>query len=104
MSGIAAEDIWTKLQEDLIEIRNNFVPLSKPKTSKCKWATRKVKRLREAKKRAWLNYVKSGKDSKFYEIYKKKLKKSVQENNRAKIMFEKNLANNIKIVRVFMLM
>ena len=96
LSGITVEEIWTKLQGDLIEIRNKFVPLSKSKTSKCKWATRKVKRLREAKKQAWLNYIKSGKDSKFYEIYRDKLRKSVQENNRAKIMFEKNLADNIK--------
>src|SRR5207245_1908234 len=30
------------------------------------------------------------------EIYKEKLRKSVQENNRAKIIFEQNLADNIK--------
>lgn len=47
-------------------------------------------------KQAWIKYVKSGKDSKLYEIYKVKLRKSVQENNKAKIMFEKNLADNIK--------
>ena len=96
LSIITADEIWTKLQGDLIEIRDKFVPLSKPKPSKCKWATRRVKRLREAKKRAWLNYIKSGKDNKLYEIYKEKLRKSVQENNRAKIVFEKNLADNIK--------
>jgi hypothetical protein len=96
LNGKTAEDIWTKLQKDLIEIRNKFVPLNKPKLSKCKWATRKVKKLREAKKQAWLKYVKSGKDSKLYESYKEKLRKSVKENNEAKIMFEKNLADNIK--------
>ena len=31
-----------------------------------------------------------------YESYKEKLRKSVKENNEAKIMFEKNLADNIK--------
>src|SRR3989441_9563760 len=41
-------------------------------------------------------YIKSGKDAKLYEIYKEKLRKSVQENNNAKIRFEQNLANNIK--------
>lgn len=96
LSGITANEIWSKLQGDLIEIRNKFVPLSRPKTSKCKWATRKVKKLRLAKKRAWLNYVNNGKDTKLYEIYKEKLRKSVQENNRAKIIFEQNLADNIK--------
>jgi len=96
LDGITAEEIWTKLHGDVIEIRNKFVPLSKPKTSKCKWVTRRVKKLRVAKKRAWLNYIKSGKDIKFYEIYKEKLRKSVQENNRAKILFEQNLADNIK--------
>lgn len=96
LSGITTDDIWTKLQRDLIEMRNKFVPLKKPKSSKCKWVTRKVKRLREAKKNAWLKYVKSGKDSKLYESYKEKLRKSVQENNKAKIKFEKNLADNIK--------
>ena len=90
------DDIWTILQKGLIEIRNKFVPLKKPKASKCKWATRKVKRLRGAKKQAWLVYAKSGGDSKLYEIYKEKLRKSVQENNKAKIQFEKNFADNIK--------
>ena len=96
LSGISTEDIWAKLQADLTEIRNKFIPISKPKASKCKWATRKVKRLREAKKKAWLNYVKSGKDSLLYEIYKDKLRKSVLANEQAKVMYEKNLANNIK--------
>src|SRR5207244_13432315 len=57
---------------------------------------RKVKKMRVDKKRAWLNYIKSVKDIKFYEIYKEKLKKSVKENNIAKILFEQNLADNIK--------
>lgn len=96
VSGITPDEFWTKLQRDLIELRNKFVPLKKPKLSKCKWATRKVKRLREAKKQAWLKYIRSGKDSKLYESYKEKLRKSVQENNKAKILFEKNLADNIK--------
>ena len=55
-----------------------------------------MKKLRLDKKRAWLKYVNSGKDNKLYEIYKEKLRKSVQENNKAKIKFEQNLANNIK--------
>src|SRR5207245_158332 len=36
LDGISAEEIWTKLHGDLIEIRNKFVTLSSPKTSKCK--------------------------------------------------------------------
>ena len=40
---ISAEEIWLKLQGDLIEIRNKFVPSGKPKINKCKWATRRVK-------------------------------------------------------------
>ena len=96
LNRFTAKDIWKKLQEDLIEIRQKFVPLNKPRASKCKWATRQVKRLRKAKKQAWLDYVNSGKDIKLYDIYKEKLRKSVQENKKAKIEFEKNLANNIK--------
>ena len=88
--------IWTKLKRNLIEIRNKFIPLRKPKSSQCRWVTRKVKRLKEAKKKAWLKYVNSGKDIKLYVSYKEKLRKSVKENNKAKIMFEKNLADNIK--------
>ena len=94
--GISADEIWLILQEDLVEIRNKFVPSGKPKINKCKWATRRVKKLRLDKKRAWLKYVNSGKDTKLYEIYKEKLRKSVQENHNAKIKFEQNLANNIK--------
>ena len=96
LGALSAQEIWSKLQKDLIEIRNKFVSVGKPKTSKCKWATRRVKKLREAKKQAWLNYVKSGKDSKLHVNYKNKLRESVQENRRAKIVFEKNLADNIK--------
>ena len=58
--------IWTKLKRNIIEIRNKFIPLKKPKSSQCRWVTRKVKRLREAKKKAWLKYVNSGKDIKLY--------------------------------------
>lgn len=96
IGGDTASDTWEKLKTDLIEIRNKCVPINKSKASKSKWATRKVKRFREAKKQAWLNYVRSGKDSKMYEIYKAKLRKSVKENNNAKVTFEKNLADNIK--------
>src|SRR6266516_6511134 len=56
----------------------------------------KGKKFRLAKKRAWLNYILSGKDTKLYELYKEKLRKSVQENYNAKIRFEQNLADNIK--------
>src|SRR5437867_1628426 len=94
--GISADEIWLILQEDLVEIINKFVPSGKPEINKCKWATRRVKKLRLDKKRAWLKYVNSGKDTKLYEIYKEKLRKSVLENNNAKIKFEQNLANNIK--------
>ena len=43
---ISADEIWLILQEDLVEIRNKFVPSGKPKINKCKWATRRVKKLR----------------------------------------------------------
>lgn len=96
LNEITVDPIWTKLKRNIIEIRNKFVPLKKPESSKCRWATRKVKSLREAKKEAWLKYVKSGKDIKLYASYKEKLRESVKENNKAKIIFEKNLADNIK--------
>jgi ribonucleases P/MRP protein subunit RPP40 len=92
------EDSWAKLKGDLIEIRNKFVPVNKPIRCmpKCKWVTRKVTKLRKAKKKAWNNYIRSGRDGKVYEIYKCKLNKSVQENKRAKKIFEERLAGNIK--------
>src|SRR5437867_2080473 len=41
--GISADEIWLILKDDLVEIRNKFVPSGKSKISKCKWATRRVK-------------------------------------------------------------
>ena len=58
--------------------------------------TREVIRVRKAKVKAWNNYIKSGRNSLLYDIYKSKLRLSVRENNKAKRNFEERLANNIK--------
>ena len=58
--------------------------------------TKRVTRFRKAKKKAWNNYINSGKDSALYEVYKRKLKVSIDENKIAKQNFEEKLAKNIK--------
>jgi len=91
------DSIWDKLKTDLLDLRNNYIGCKKCKQkNKCKWVTNKVQRLRVAKKRAWVKYQKSNKDCTLYEQYKTKLRESVKENKRAKLAFEKKLADNIK--------
>jgi hypothetical protein len=46
--------------------------------------------------KAWKKYIRSGKNDKLYDKYKKKLNKSVKINNNAKRDFENKLASNIK--------
>ena len=58
--------------------------------------TKRVTRFRRAKKKAWNNYINSGKDSSLYEVYKKKLKVSIEENKIARQNFEEKLASNVK--------
>jgi hypothetical protein len=89
-------EMWSKLQIDLSILRDKYVKLKKQNKNKCKWVTKRVTRLRRAKKRAWNNYVRSGKDDALHEIYKKKLKLSTKENNKAKREYEERLAENIK--------
>jgi hypothetical protein len=88
--------IWTQLKSDILDIRNKFIPLKKKMKSKCKWATRKVVRLREKKKNAWNVYVSSGRNKQLYKKYMNILTESVKENKKAKRDFEEKLANNIK--------
>ena len=90
------DEIWDKLKLGIVEIRNKFVPLSKTKRSKCKWATSKVTKLRLAKKKAWVKYANSNNDIDLYEKYKSKLRKSVRENKIAQCNFEEKLASNVK--------
>ena len=79
-----------------MDIRDKFINLKKKSKNKCKWVTKRVTRFRKAKKKAWNNYINSGKDSALYEVYKRKLKVSIDENKIAKQNFEEKLANNIK--------
>jgi hypothetical protein len=88
--------VWNKIKSDLIDIRNKFVPLKKASKNKCKWVTRKATKSRRSKKKAWNKYIKSGRDDRLYEIYKVKLKNSINENNAAKCSFEEKLADNFK--------
>jgi len=90
------EELWAKLKNELTIIREKFVPLMKSVKSKSKWVTKKVLKLRKAKIKSWNKYIKSGKDEKFYDAYKVKLRQSVKENKIAKEKFELRLANNIK--------
>ena len=60
------------------------------------WATKKVSRVRNAKKRAWIKYKKSNQDQKLHNKYKCKLRLSVKTNREAKHNFEHRLADNIK--------
>jgi len=92
----SVEDLWNGLKADLTAIRDRFIEVKKKSKNKCKWATRKVIKLRKAKKKAWNNYTKNGNSSELYEIYKSRLKQSTDENNKAKCTYEKKLAENIK--------
>lgn len=87
---------WNIIKDDIIQMRNKFIPLKKASKNKSKWVTRKVTRSRRAKKKAWNKYVKNGRDPKLYKIYRAKLKTSINENIAAKCSFEEKLANKIK--------
>ena len=90
------DDIWVRLKSNLLDLRDKFIGRKRNQKVKCKWLTKEVQRLREAKKKAWIKYQKSNRNKKFYEEYKTKLRQSVRENKRAKLAFETKLANNIK--------
>ena len=92
----SVEELWVDIKSKLLNIRDRFVPLRKEVKSKSKWVTRKVLRCRNAKNKAWKNYIKSNRDVRLYEVYKSKLKESVKANKSAKIEFERKLARNVK--------
>ena len=88
--------IWNKLKSDLLIIRDKFIGKTRKQKARCKWVTKDVQKLRKAKKKAWDKYQKSNKNNSLYDEYKEKLRQSVKENKRAKLEFEKKLADNIK--------
>ena len=90
------DEIWKEIKVNLSDIREKFIELKKKSKNKCKWVTKRVTRFRRAKKKAWNNYINSGKDTVLYEVCKKKLKDSINENSKAMQNFEKKLANIIK--------
>ena len=90
------EKSWTALKEELLNVRNNFVPTNKQNKNKCKWVTKEVVRCRRAKKKAWNKYVKSGKNLQLYQQYVNKRKQCTVVNKKAKEEYETKLANNIK--------
>jgi hypothetical protein len=92
----SADNAWECLKSKLWELRDEFVPKSKRNKNQCKWVTKNVTRCRKAKKKAWNNYIKSGRNLLLYEVYKSKLRESVTCNRKAKEAFEVKLVNNIK--------
>ncbi|HEX8808198.1 MAG TPA: hypothetical protein VF760_04300 [Xanthobacteraceae bacterium] len=90
------EENWSRIKQQLIEARDKCVPKNKRKHNKCKWATKNVVKCRRAKKKAWNNYVKSGKNGRLYTEYCSKLRESVRINKKAKLDFELKLAKNVK--------
>ena len=82
--NVCVQNNWLVLKNKLNFIRDMFVPKLAPSNRKCKWVTRKVVRCRKAKKKAWNNYVKSGRNSLLYDVYVAKLRESVKINNKAK--------------------
>jgi Endonuclease-reverse transcriptase len=90
-------DIWLCIKSDILQIRNNLVPLTGKSKVKCKWTTKAVRKRRRAKRRAWDRYISSGKKKTLYDNYKKKLYMSIKTNEHAKRQFEAKLANNVKI-------
>ena len=91
------EDNWAAQKAELILIRDKFVPHKKKSRNKRKWINKAVVKCRRAKVKAWNKYISSGRNSQLlYDKYKQILRKSVQTNNKAKIEFEKKLADNVK--------
>ena len=90
------EENWEILKHGILNLRDKFIGTKRKARNKCKWATSKVRRLRLAKKKAWIKYQNSERDQNLYEIYKNKLKESTNENKKAKKVYEQKLAENIK--------
>ena len=90
------EIIWNGFKQHLLDLRDQFVPKQNAKKTRCKWVNKEVVRCRRAKKKAWNNYVSSGRNQQKYDVYKSKLRQSVKVNNNAKENFESRLANNVK--------
>jgi hypothetical protein len=90
------DEIWAQIKTDIVSLRNKYVGMKKKFVNKLKWVTKRVTKFRRAKKKAWNNYIKSGKDNVLYNIYKNKLKLSINENRIARCRFEEQLAENIK--------
>jgi hypothetical protein len=87
---------WLNIKGNILKLRDKYVGLKKKSKNKNKWVTKKVRKCRQIKKKAWINYVNSNRDDRLYQIYKTKLNISVMENRKAKRIFEEKLANNIK--------
>lgn len=92
----SVDNLWCKIKGNLILLRDTYVKFKSQPKNKCKWVTKEARRTRVAKKKAWNDYIKSGRDSRLYELYKAKLKLSKSVNNKAKYNYEKYLADNIK--------
>ena len=80
----SVDEILANIKTNLVVIRDIQISLKKKSKNKCKWVTKRVTRFRRAKKKAWNNYINSGKDSSLYEVYKEKLKVTIKENKIAK--------------------
>src|SRR5579872_4976179 len=89
-------DVWTNIKNDILQIRNGSVPVMGKSKLKCKWGTKKVKKRRRAKRRAWDKYMASGDNETLRDNYKKKLCASIKANDEAKRNFEIKLAENVK--------
>lgn len=94
--NVNVDSLWCKIKDNLILLRDTYVNFRSRPKNKCKWVTKEARRTRVAKKKAWNDYIKSGRDSSMYEVYKTKLKISKSVNNTAKYNYEKSLADNIK--------
>lgn len=95
-SYMNANDFWIRVKEELLGLRNEFIPKNGKSKFKSKWITKTVIKNRRSKVKAWNKFLKSGKDKKRYKIYQKKLNKSIKINDKAKRDFEHKLADNIK--------
>ena len=97
---LAVNARWDAIKNDLITLRGEFVRLKGQKRDRVYWSNAQVRRRRVAKRNAWDAYCKSGRpgerDAFLYQVYKNKLNLSVMENRKAKLNFERKLADNIK--------
>ena len=59
---------WLNIKDTILNVGDKNINLKKKSKNKNKWV-QKVRKCRQAKKKAWINYINSNKDDRLYKIY-----------------------------------